>query len=139
MKRERIARIVAEADLAPVSTEVAKRHGISYRSLMRYQERARSDASLAALVAQEKAALGEDWRRDAIEFIRTAFRRLTELSKEAKVENIRAIAGAVKVTGELLTVREVLGDGKHAGADREGPAPSEAAGDDADRRLPRVH
>ncbi len=139
MKRDRIARILAEAEIAPVSTEVAKRHGISYRTLMRYQERARSDASLAAAVAKEREALRGSWVEDATTFLQAAFRKMTELAGKAeKPGEIRPIAGAVKITAEALTVREAL-SGQQPGGDREGPEASEASGDDADRRSPAVH
>lgn len=140
MKRERIARILAEAEIAPTSTEVAKRYRISYRSLMRYQERCRSDDALAALVAKEREALRAGWVQDANAFLRTAFRKMATLTEVAtKPGEIRPIAGAVKITAEALTVREALQHGQQPGDDREGAATATAAGVlEADEALP-VH
>lgn len=130
MKLERIAKILAEAEIAPTATAVAKRHGISYRSLMRYQERARTDDALAHLVAKEREALRAGWVDAANAFLRDAFQKMSELTHKAtKPGEIRPIAGAVKIAAEALTVREALQYGQQPSGDLEGPpAPPFARG-----------
>lgn len=128
--RTQRARIIAEADVAPSLSAVARRHGIAAGTLRRWRREARRDATIAAEVHKERSELMRaGWVQPAAEFLVAAFRKMTALTDAAtKPGEIRVIAGAVKITAEALTVREALQHGQQPGSDREGPATPPFAG-----------
>ncbi len=136
--RERAARILAEAACIG-DKKAAERNGVSDRSIRNYRLRMETDAELSALFQTKKKLIETEWRQEAITFLRTSIAKLGDMVQAADNTQIREVAGAIKLVGELALMKDVLG-GKQPGADREGPAPGTPPGADgaADTR-PGIH
>lgn len=104
---EQASSIVVEAELFG-NESAAKRHGISRDTVERYRKRIAHDEQLRTLADEKrklaKAAVAEEFVR----FLRRAVNKLDELIEQAKPDQIREVAGAIKVVGELQTVREAI-------------------------------
>ena len=99
--------ILAEA--AVVGDGVAAdRYGVSARTVWRYRARAQTDPKLAALVSKRLASLGEDWARESSAFLLGAIAKLSTLIDQATVEQIHEVAGAIKIVGELVIMRDAI-------------------------------
>jgi hypothetical protein len=129
---ERAAKVLALA-LTAGDSEAAKHFGISAKSVSRYRQRSLTDASLSALVfekTREFRAASEGWAEDAAGFMSRAIRKLDTLVGQAGVDQIRDVAGAIKIVGELDITQKVLGSGEQPSPHQQGPVPPEAAGAD---------
>lgn len=105
----RIATMLADADLT--SDEVAaKRHGVSVRTLWRHRARLRQDPALAARVSEKRLALEADWAEERRTFLKAGLAKLNELVALAGVDQIRDVAGALKIVGDLELVTNALGE-----------------------------
>lgn len=107
---ERAATILAEADLFG-DDRTAKRWGITTRTIYNYRNRAQSDAKLSESFTLKKRMLLVDWQADATRCIKVSLAKLTELIPEATKEDadvIHAIAGALKIVGELKIAYDAL-------------------------------
>lgn len=123
---ERAAAIVAEA-MYVGDKAAAKRWHVSVRTVERYRARVAADATLAALVERKTKALETEWTQEAVAFLRTGLRKLRELAEDCKVDQIRDVAGAIKIVGELQVVREALGGeqpGERSRPAKPGQAPT---------------
>lgn len=111
---DRMALAIAQSDFVG-DKRVCEDFGISTRTLQRWRHRSKQDSALAASVADKKTLLLEAWRHEAIVPLKTAFEELTRRMPLAKDEGdarvIHAIAGAVKIIGDLrLSADVLLGD-----------------------------
>lgn len=118
---ERASGILAEAAIHGDAL-AAKRAGVSTQTVYRYRKRQAVDPRLSELVEKKKQLLVEQWEPGAIRYMVKLQAKLEELLDEATIENLRDLAGSMKITGELLVAHGVLG-GKQSGTDRESPAP----------------
>ena len=134
---ERASEVLVDAILLG-DGPAATRHNVSLRSIQRYRVRARSDAALAELVASKKAKVEQDWTDARRRFLRRAIAKLEQLIDGAKPEQIREVAGAIKIVGELDVVKGALG-GNQPVAPPADPAPpppgSPADGADLDASM----
>lgn len=116
--KDKIAEIVAEAAYTNVH-KVAEKYNVSSRSVQRWRHHAEYDAELAKLVLQKKRAFQSRWVEEAGAFIQQGFVFLRKAANNENLspEMIHAIAGAMKIAGEIVTMREIL-DARLAGQDR---------------------
>ena len=107
--------------------QAAKQYGISVRTLANYRARLHSDPVLAELFETKRSELQAEWKQEALGALRRGLTTMTTLM-ERLLENegppekgqLFEVTGAVKVLGELLTMKEALGDvAPSAGEDRE--------------------
>ena len=133
-----MARVLADA--VTLGDEVAaKRHGISPRSVQRYRALAKSDDRLTGAVAAKKKAVDDDWRDSAVQFMRTSIAKLEELVAAAGPDQIREVAGAIKIVGELNVAKDVLG-GEQPRSDSAGaPHAAHAGRGDEDSSASAMH
>ncbi len=139
---ERCAEMLVEIDQrAPGETQadIAKRYGISEKTLERTKAKQASDPSLSELVRQKKSELAQSnqgWRLVRIRFLRKSIEKLGKLVEEATSAQIREVAGAIKIVGELEAVTRALGDddGEQPGGNRQShPAEAHAGAAGGDK------
>ena len=100
---EQKAKAVADAILGD-KRKVAKKHRTSVRTLERWIAEAQAGTALGAKTREHT----DDWRQSGLDFLRTAFQRMTHLAGTAELGNIPALTNAIKVTAEALTVKDAL-------------------------------
>jgi len=118
-EKEKIAQIIAEAIFTNVR-DTANKYGIAERTIERWRDKVSIDAELSALVEVKKRAFQRRWVDEAGAFISQGFKYLHEAanSPNLSAEMVHAIAGAMKIASEIVTIREVL-DARLSGQDRE--------------------
>lgn len=119
--RARVATILIDAyqvgELA-----AAKRWGITDRTIRNYKTRLETDTELSRAFHEKKARVEADWLETSRRFLSRSIAKLEELVHQAGTDQIREVAGAIKIVGELDVVRSALG-----GQQPQRPDPSEAA------------
>lgn len=120
----RAALVLADA-MALGDKPTARKWAISTRTVERYRERAKSDKGLAELVAEKRRAVERDLAELRVIFMREAIDQLRAKMPKA---NVRAIAGALKIVGELHQVAMAVDDERPDSPDPEA-APDEGASD----------
>lgn len=126
---EVMAQAITEFERTRDWQAVAKRHGMSEKSLRRGLKRLAHDKLLAALVQEKANELDKVWSQEAVEFLALALRKAKELIRKAEsVKDIRAVMGAIKIVGDLQTVREAL-NGQQPDTYQPRPKPTAAPGD----------
>lgn len=122
-----LARVVTDAAILGVG-KAAKKHRCSERTVERYKAAAKGDPVVSALVAAKKKSIDDDWRDEAVAFLRDAVTKLGVLVSMATAEQIREVAGAIKIVGELTVAKDVLGsDGDQSRPDSARPKDAETA------------
>lgn len=122
-----MARVVTDASILGVES-AAKKHRCCERTVERYKAAARNDPHMSALVAAKKKSIDDDWRNEAVSFLRSATGVLQRLCEDATQEQIREVAGAIKIVGELTVAKDVLGaDGEQSRPDPARSTPEEDA------------
>lgn len=110
-KYDRAACIVAESDVFGIE-EVAKRWGVSDRTIWRYKAKCVEDELLAELVTRKKAKLSDSWTENASRALNTALNELNKkiplMKTEEDAKIIYSIVGAIKVVGELKITADTL-------------------------------
>ena len=109
----RAARALAEADIFGVGP-TAEKFNITTRSLSNWRNRALEDPILSQKYAECVDKLTKDWQEDTTLFMKTSLARLTRLAKDGTKEDaefIHALAGALKIVGEINIAVQVLFDG----------------------------
>lgn len=108
---EFIARALVQASIEGDDEKTAKKLGVSPRSIVRWRQRVLTDANLAELVREKRAAADGDWARDlpraitkAIDFLADAPNHLDKKDPDS----VRAVAGAMKLLTETAMSRRVL-------------------------------
>lgn len=104
---QRAAQIIALADQFG-DKQAAKMSGVSTRTIERYRARALRDVGLAALVDSKRSELiahTKHWADEADEFMSDALAAMRNKLAEA---DLRDVAGAYKIVGEMTLAREVL-------------------------------
>lgn len=116
---EQIAQIVVEAMFTSVR-DAANKYGISERTVERWRDKVEINPYLSKLVEIKKRAFQRRWVDEAGAFISQGFAYLHKAanSQNLSAEMIHAIAGAMKIASEIVTIREVL-DARLSGQDRE--------------------
>jgi len=133
---ERIAELLTDIAMrAPGETQadIAKRYGISERTVQRLKAEEQANPALADLVRQKKAEMAQSeqgWRQVRLRFLRKSIEKLGKLVDEATSAQIREVAGAIKIVGELEAVTMALGDedGEQPSGNRQGAPPEAHAG-----------
>lgn len=85
----------------------------------------RENPALAEAVSQKRAALDAGWANERRTFLKAGLAKLNELVALAGVDQIRDVAGALKIVGDLELVTNALGEQPSP------PRPSEAPSGDA--------
>jgi transposase-like protein len=116
--KEQIAQVLVETMFGDVR-EVAKKYGIARRTIERWYNKVEIDAELAQLVAEKRKVFQRRWVEPAGAFLNQAF---VYLQKVANTPNqspdmVHAIAGAMKIASEIITIREIL-DARLTGENR---------------------
>lgn len=126
--RDRALRVLLDAfDLG--DAQACARHKIALRTLQSYRKRLADDPELAEACAQKRAELEKGWREVRLRALRSGITKLEQLIQEAEVKQLRDVAGAVKILGDLEVVAAVLDeDDKQPGADSEGAGHAAPAG-----------
>jgi hypothetical protein len=106
--RDRAARVIAMA-AAVGDEEAAKAAGISTRTIERWRARVATDKELSAVVAEKHDQVQKHLDGTFRSFMRGAVGKLGQLVSQAGVEDIHAVAGAVKIVGDLMNFRDGLG------------------------------
>lgn len=125
--RERKARIAADTEIHGCE-KAAQIHRISARTCRRMHAHAMSgaDPELTAIVTKKTRAVLEsedvDWAATSRRFLRRSIAKLEELVQQAGPDQIRQVAGAIKIVGELDVVRSALRDEQSERAG-QGPTP----------------
>jgi 3-phosphoglycerate kinase len=116
---EQVAQIVVEAMFTSVR-DAANKYGIAERTIERWRDKVEINPHLSRLVEIKKRAFQRRWVEEAGAFISQGFAYLHKAanSQNLSAEMIHAIAGAMKIASEIVTIREVL-DARLSGQDRE--------------------
>ena len=112
---ERAASILAEASLW-TDTYAAKRWGVTARSISNWRKLTETDSDFSELFDRKKAAIDKAWGNEARAALRRMLRKLDDLVQEAGPEQIREVAGAVKIVGELEVTRGAIQSDEQPGA-----------------------
>lgn len=108
---ERAAAILAESEIFG-DIRSCEKWGITRMTLHNYRRRLAEDAELLQVYTLKKRILLMDWQQDATKTIKIGLaelnRRIPAATNEEDAKLIHAIAGAVKVVGELKITGEAL-------------------------------
>lgn len=112
---DRQARILIDAILTGDDQLTADKYQISTRSIERWRSRVLTDGGresllLAETVQQKLAALNVDWGTSANAALVAGMQFLTKAAQtiEVSAASVRAIAGAVKLVGELSALNRTI-------------------------------
>jgi hypothetical protein len=111
--REFAASVIVEA-IYTSDEHAAKKHGVTVRSLQRYRKAMANDAVLSQFVATKKKAFEDRWADELMATVRAGGKFLTAAAIEAESlqkknpEMIRAVAGAIKICGEVLIAKRMI-------------------------------
>jgi hypothetical protein len=110
---ERASMAIAEADIFGDKAALDK-YGINQSTLWRWRDRASSDSKLHESALLKRRMLLVDWQQDATKTLKVGLtelnRRLPLADTEEDAKVIHAIAGAIKIVGELKITGEVLSE-----------------------------
>lgn len=107
---EKAAIILAEAELYG-DKRVSLRWGITDRTIRNYRARAVEDPQLSSLFQLKSQLLEREWTADATKALKVSLDKLIELVKDdGKPEQIHAVAGAIKIVGELKIASDALSE-----------------------------
>lgn len=124
--RDRAIRILLDAaDMG--DPKACKNYKITSQTLRNYRKRLENDAEFLQTFAVKKKELDEGWKLARRSALRAGIRKLEQLIERAGVKQLRDVAGAVKILGDLDVVANVLDD-EQPGTDREGEPPAPPAG-----------
>jgi len=118
-EKEKIAQILVEAMFGNVR-DTANKYGIAERTIERWRDKVEIDTELSRLVEIKKRTFQRRWVEEAGAFINQGFAYLHKAanSPNLSAEMIHAIAGAMKIASEIVTIREIL-DARFSGQNRE--------------------
>ncbi|HMJ57251.1 MAG TPA: hypothetical protein VK540_34515 [Polyangiaceae bacterium] len=127
------AEVLVDAMFTRDDEAVAKKHGISPRSIIRYREQMTKSRDLAELVAQKRAAIDDKIRDELVDLIRLSIEAAKVLVVKAKESgdpvHLHAVIGAVKIAKELKLDDDVLhGSGPKNRSNPKAASPSGTSG-----------
>jgi hypothetical protein len=108
---ERIAEILVEATRGRDWQGTAAKHGISERTLYRWQARIATDPKLADLVSKRSEQSSATWASEADATLLECVRFIRKAATEGDPQNpdqVHSVAGAMKLLGELDTAKKFL-------------------------------
>ncbi|MEO0491239.1 MAG: hypothetical protein AAFZ49_17060 [Cyanobacteria bacterium J06659_2] len=103
---------IAEADIFG-DHKVLEKYGINQSTLWRWRDRANSDSKLHESALLKKRMLLVDWQQDATKCLKIGLAKLSELIPNATLKDattIHAVAGAMKIVGELKIANDALNE-----------------------------
>ena len=109
---ERAAAILAEAEVFG-DRKTCERWSITRQTLHNYRVRLRTDEALLQLYTLKTRMLLLDWQQDATKCLKVGLAKLTEMIPDATkhdADTIHAIAGAMKIVGELRIAHDALSE-----------------------------
>ena len=114
-RQDRIARILVDAVISGDYQATADKYEVSVRSIERwfkkvYDDKGREALALAEIVQQKLAGLDIDFTKSANAAITAGMQYLTRAAQTMPVDaqGVRAIAGAVKLVGELSALNRTI-------------------------------
>ncbi len=116
---DQIAQILVEAMFTSDQIAAAQ-HGIATRTIERWRDKINIDTNLSRLVEIKRQAFQRRWIEKAGAFLDQDLEYLHKAAQTQNVtpEMIHALAGALKIVSEIITIREVL-DARLTGQNRE--------------------
>lgn len=123
---ERAALVLADA-MAMGDKVAAKKWGVHRATVHNYRKRLDTDATLRQLFEEKKKSTERDLAELRVVFMREA---IEQLRTKVHFANVRSIAGALKIVGELHQVAMAVEDERPDSPDPEAPA-AEGGGDGA--------
>lgn len=135
MDPDRTVRIVIDA--AEMSDKLASEYwNVGERTIQRYRQMVATDPALANLYEEKRktasAVHEEAWKSTRLRFLRKSVAKLEQLVDQADVKQIRVVAGAIKIVGDLHNENTALGALDERAEDpREGQGTPSPAPDDA--------
>lgn len=137
LPKERAAQLVSESDCkAPGETDedICKRFGVSTKTLERWRKRLAADPEWSSVVERKKLEASKGWEQERLRFLRDSIRKMGKLVQEATVADLRQVAGAIKIVGDLHSLSRALGtdqdDVEQPGGAGKGPRAATPAGRD---------
>lgn len=124
---DRVAQILVDAYLIG-DPRAAKHWGITDRTIRNYRARMETDEALSSRFLQKKREVEADWVDTSKRFLARSIAKLEDLVQSAGPDQIREVAGAIKIVGELDVVRSALKDGQQPERADQGPTASTAEG-----------
>lgn len=121
--RDRAARILVDA-IALGDKTACKQWGITERTLGRYRVRLEADRGLSEAVRIIGDKADKHWRTARTQFLRKAIAKLETLIAAATPKQIRDVAEAVRVVGELDVASQVLNGSDNPDHEGSGSATS---------------
>ena len=109
---ERASSILAEAEYMG-DKPTAERWGITDRTIRNYRKRLLDDPQFSIVFQAKKQLFCRTWIDDATGTLKVGFARLKDLLQNGRREDadfIHAVAGALKIVGELNIAYTVLND-----------------------------
>ena len=107
--REHAVRAIADATVMG-DKEACKLHGISTATIYRYREKLRGSPDLIEAEKRKSAQLNREYNMQRAHFLAEGFAKLRSLIHEADGTQIRDVAGALKIAGELHTTAALISD-----------------------------
>lgn len=135
--RERALRVLVDAAQMG-DRQAAERWKVSEKTVRNYRQRLSGDPSLAEAFRVKNAEVSEDWRRERLDFLRFGIGKLKQLVEQATPAQIRDVAGAVKIVGDLEVVAGALSVDQ-PGTDSQGAGPAAPPGHPAAGDAPAIH
>ena len=125
-----VAQVVLDA-IYDHDDRVAKRYGISKRTITNYRALVRDDDVYAAVFAHKKKLREDDWVKDIPAAIAAGLEWLRNKlpSVEATPEGVHAVAGAVKLLAEVDLTNRVITDRMNRNQPLQLPATSDKEND----------
>lgn len=127
---EQATSMLAESAIIGVPA-AARRYEVDERTVFAWRKRLEASPDAQAKIAAKREKLEREWSDVAIRFLRKAVAKLEALVEQATPENIREVAGAIKVVGELGIARDVFppanGQQPRTNPTRQTPASPKAA------------
>lgn len=142
-----MARIIVDA-VEMGEKYAAEYWGVCDRTVRRYRQIVPTDPELAALVDEKRRTHSQEaeaeWRKTRVRFLCRAVGTLERLLENADAKQIRTIAGAIKIVGELHTTQQALAeddvsDERHASLGQDPHAPPAPRGEEASESAAPVH
>jgi hypothetical protein len=128
VEADRLASVVLDADLLGVP-RAARVNGVSEDTVRNYRKRILTRPEALEILRAKKTKLEERWVATRHQFLLRTVTKLQELCEKADKDQIREVAGAVKIVGDLHVVGGALNDGEQPEPDRPREEPEEAPQD----------
>jgi hypothetical protein len=111
LSKERKAEILVEMYLDGKKEEVAKRHGITTRTLLNYQNELTKDPVLSEIFEAKKRIASEGWAEEVPAAMRASVKYLKRAADECSPTDpdcIHSVAGSLQILSRVASTWKVL-------------------------------